>query len=182
VDSCELKQGEWLAVIGCGGLGQLAAQYGKAMGYKVVGIDINDTTLGVFQKQGGDAIFNSRSNKSYVEELKKLTNGGVHAAAVFSDSNAAYAGAPSILRIGGLLMAVGLPAEPLSISALDLCCGTYRVKGESTSVPSRMQKAVDFTVKHNILPEVEFRKLEELEDMIAEMTAGKATKRMVVAF
>jgi D-arabinose 1-dehydrogenase-like Zn-dependent alcohol dehydrogenase len=45
-----------------------------------------------------------------------------------------------------------------------------------------MQKAVDFTIKHNILPEVQFRKLEEISDMIDEMNALKATKRMVVAF
>jgi propanol-preferring alcohol dehydrogenase len=104
VDSCELKPGQWLAVIGCGGLGQLACQYGKAMGFKVLGIDINDKTLEVFKGQGADAVFNSRSNKSYVDELKKLTSGGVHAAAVFSDADAAYAGAPAIVRLNGLIM------------------------------------------------------------------------------
>jgi D-arabinose 1-dehydrogenase-like Zn-dependent alcohol dehydrogenase len=104
VDSCELKPGQWLAIIGCGGLGQLACQYSKAMGFKVLGIDVNDATLDVFKKQGGDAIFNSRSNKNYVEELKQLTNGGVHAAAVFSDADAAYASAPSIVRLNGLIM------------------------------------------------------------------------------
>lgn len=31
VDSCELKAGDWLAVIGCGGLGQYAIQYAKAV-------------------------------------------------------------------------------------------------------------------------------------------------------
>ncbi|KAF2404503.1 alcohol dehydrogenase [Trichodelitschia bisporula] len=182
VDSCELKPGEWLAVIGCGGLGQLATQYAKAMGLKVVGIDVNDTTLEVTKAQGADAIFNSRSNPNYVAELKKLTDGGAHAAAVFSDADAAYAHAPEVLRLRGLLMVVGLPKNPLKITAVDLCIGKYRIKGESTSIPQRMKKAVDFTVKHGILPEVEFRKLEELQDMIDEMTEGKATKRMAVVF
>lgn len=31
VDSCELAGGEWLAVVGCGGLGQYAVQYAKAV-------------------------------------------------------------------------------------------------------------------------------------------------------
>jgi propanol-preferring alcohol dehydrogenase len=169
-------------VIGCGGLGQLATQYGKAMGYNVVGIDVNDATLAVCKAQGADATFNSRSNKDYVEELKKLTKGGAHAAAVFSDVDQAYAGAPSVLRLGGLLMVVGLPKNPLSISALDLCLGKIRIKGESTSIPQRMKKAVDFTCKHNILPEVEFKKLEDLSQMVEDMRAGKATKRMAVVF
>lgn len=88
VDSSELKPGDWLAVVGCGGLGQLATQIGKAMGMKVVGLDVNDATLEVCKSQGADAVFNSRSNKDYVEELKKLTNGGAKAACVFSNVDA----------------------------------------------------------------------------------------------
>jgi propanol-preferring alcohol dehydrogenase len=182
IDSCELKPGQWFAVVGCGGLGQLASQYAKAMGLKVLGVDINDNTLEVFSKQGADAVFNSRTNPNYVEEIKKLTDGGVHAVAVYSDSSAAYAGAPKILRVNGLLMCVGLPKEPLQVSVMDLCCQTYRIKGESTSVPKRMGKAVDFTIKHNILPEVDFRKLDEVGAMMDEMRAGKSSKRQVVVF
>lgn len=31
VDSCELKEGQWMAIIGCGGLGQYTIQYAKAV-------------------------------------------------------------------------------------------------------------------------------------------------------
>jgi D-arabinose 1-dehydrogenase-like Zn-dependent alcohol dehydrogenase len=68
------------------------------------------------------------------------------------------------------------------VTALDLCTGKYRLKGESTSIPQRMKKAVDFTVKHNISPEVDFRPLEDLGKMVEEMQAGQATKRQVVVF
>jgi len=182
VDSCELKPGQWLAVVGCGGLGQIATQIAKAMDLKVVGIDINDATLDVCKQQGADVVFNSRSNMDYVDELKKLTGGGAHAVAVFSDADAAYASAPNVLRLGGLLMVIGLPKNNLSLSPLDLVLGKYRIKGDSTSIPQRMKKAVDFICKHNILPEVEFRKLEELGQMTEEMQAGRATKRMAVVF
>jgi len=40
-----LKIGEWIAIIGCGGLGQFGIQYAKAMDLKVVGLEINDTVL-----------------------------------------------------------------------------------------------------------------------------------------
>lgn len=87
VDNAELKEGDWLAVVGAGGLGQIATQIGKAMGCKVVALDINDATLEVCKQQGADAVFNSRTNKDYVEELKKLTNGGAKAACVFSNAD-----------------------------------------------------------------------------------------------
>lgn len=52
VESCELKPGDWLAIVGCGGLGQIACQYAKAMGYKVIGVDIADNILEVTKTQG----------------------------------------------------------------------------------------------------------------------------------
>jgi alcohol dehydrogenase, propanol-preferring len=183
VDSCALKPGQWLAVIGAGGLGQLAVQYAKAMEANVVAIDINDTTLENAKAQGANAIFNSKTNPDYVEEIKKLTNGGVHAAAVFSNAKQAYASAPSIIRTGGTLMVIGLPHEPLQISAMDLALQKYKSKSESTSMPQRMPKAIEFTAKHNISPEVDLRKgLESLAGMVEEMKSGKATKRMAIVF
>nr|OQO26166.1 hypothetical protein B0A51_03885 [Rachicladosporium sp. CCFEE 5018] len=182
VDNSELKEGDWLAVVGAGGLGQIATQIGKAMGYKVVALDINDATLEVTKKQGADAVFNSRTNKNYVEELKKLTNGGAKAACVFSNADQAYSGAFQILRLGGVCMVIGLPHNPLSVSSMDLALGKYKIKSESTSIPQRMKKAVDFLAKHNIKPEVERRKSEDLNDMVVAMREGKATKRMLVNF
>ncbi|KAK0812843.1 hypothetical protein LTR02_003120 [Friedmanniomyces endolithicus] len=182
VDNAELEEGDWMAVVGAGGLGQQATQIAKAMSFKVVALDVNDATLEVCKKQGADAAFNSRSNKDYVEELKKLTNGGVKAACVFSNADAAYAGVPSILRLGGVMMVIGLPHNPLKISSMDLALGKYKVKSESTGIPQRMKKAVDFLAKHNIKPEVQQRKLDDLNDMVTEMREGRATKRMLVNF
>ncbi|KAI1324881.1 hypothetical protein F5Y16DRAFT_411777 [Xylariaceae sp. FL0255] len=180
VDSCELQPGQWIAVIGCGGLGQYAMQYAKAMGHKVVGIDIKDDVLATVTKLGADAVFNSLKNKD--SEVKQITGKGVHAAAVFSASNIAYANALQVLRVGGLLMVIGIAREELNFSTFDLCTGKYRFKSESTSIPQRMPKAVEFTAKHNIQPDVDFRKLEELPAMGQEMRDGKSSRRQVVLF
>lgn len=170
-------------MIGCGGLGQLATQYAKALGCKVVGIDINDDILAQCKAQGADAVFNSMTNKSYVEELLKLTGGGVKTAAVFSNADAAYAGAPLIIKNGGVLMVVGLPHNPLKISSMDLALGKYKVKSESTSIPQRMGKAVEFTAKYNIRPEVGLKySLDDVQGMVTEMQGGKNIKRMAVVF
>ena len=169
-------------MIGAGGLGQLATQYAKAMGLNVVAVDINDKTLEVCKAQGADAIFNSKTDTDYVSKIKDLTKGGVHAAAVFSNAQIAYTNAPKLIRVGGLLMVIGIAPEPLKMSTFDLAIGTYRIKSDSTGIPQRMKKAVDFSVNHHIKPEVQLRKLEELGDMIDEMRAGTATKRMAVAF
>lgn len=183
VDSCNLTAGQWFAAIGAGGLGQLAVQYAKAMGYRVIAIDINDGALETCKRQGADVIINSLSRPDYASEVKKLTDGGVHATAVFSGAAAAYRGAPSIIRPGGVLMVIGISPSPLELSTFDLAIGTYVVKSESTSIPQRMAKAVDFTAKHSITPEIEVRSgLEDVDEMVRDMQAGKSSRRMAVVF
>jgi hypothetical protein len=119
------------------------------MGIKTIGLDINESQLEMAKKCGADAVFNSMTNKDYVAEIMKLTGKGCHAAAVYSASNAAYAGAPNVLKTGGLLMVIGIAPKGLDfINTFDLTTGRYRVKADSTGIPQRMSKAVDFTGKH----------------------------------
>ena len=80
------------------------------------------------------------------------------------------------------MMVIGLPHDPIPVSTMDLALGRYKIKSESTSIPQRMKKAVDFLAKHKIVPEVEHRKLDELDDMVNAMQSGTATKRMLVTF
>lgn len=63
VEDCGLQPGQWIAVIGCGGLGHLGVQYAKAMGLKVIGIDIIDGQLEEAKNQGADHVFNSMTDK-----------------------------------------------------------------------------------------------------------------------
>lgn len=76
----------------------LAIQYAKAIGLRVIGIDISDPQLESTKELGADATFNSLSNPTYAKELKAVTGGGAHAAAIFSASNAAYESASDTLR------------------------------------------------------------------------------------
>ncbi|KAF2251952.1 alcohol dehydrogenase [Trematosphaeria pertusa] len=187
VDSCELTPGQWLVIIGCGGLGQLACQYAKAMGFKVIGVDINDEILSMAKAQGADAVFNSRTNKNYAEDAKAFMdrgpNKGADAVAVFSAADAAYQSAPKLVKLGGIIMVVGLPKNGVTFEALDIARGTYRIKGDSTGIPSRMKKAIDFTAKHNIKPEVEiYKSLDDVNGMVERMKRGELTKRQLVQF
>ncbi len=171
-----------MAVIGCGGLGLLAIQYAKAMGLLVVGVDINDGVLSAAKDAGAEHVYNSMSNKAYAQELKAVTGGGAHAAAVFSGSKAAYDGAPDVLQMNGLIMAIGLMSRPLEINSMAFMRGLFRIKSTATGPPQKMPQAVEFTAKHGIKTNVSRHKLEEINDMIERMKAGKVTGRMAVVF
>lgn len=68
------------------------------MGLKVIGIDISDAQLESARELGADITYNSVSDAEFSRKLTALTDGGAHAAAVFSGSNAAYTTAPTVLR------------------------------------------------------------------------------------
>ena len=182
MDKCELEPSQWFGVVGCGGLGQFAVRYAKAMGLKVVAVDVNDDMLEIVKKNGADAVFNSRTNSEYATEVKKLTGKGVHAVTVYSNASPAYVTARSIVRMNGLVMCIGLPENPLEFPAFEVVTNFYRIKGSNTGHPKEMKKAVEFTAKHNIIPEVDFRKLDELPQMVDEMERGEMKKRSVVQF
>ena len=191
VDKCNLQPGQWLAVVGCGGLGQLAIRYAKAMGLKVVALDINDSVLELIQQVGTredrdgvpDAVFNPIATPDYVKRIRKLTGlRGVHAAAAFSDNANAYATAQKILTYNGILMVVGMPPQDLKFSPMALSLGLIQVRGASNGTVQEVQRALNFTVKHGIIPDVQFRQLEDMPKMWEELEAGRATRRMVVRF
>ncbi|KAL3457228.1 chaperonin 10-like protein [Aspergillus heterothallicus] len=183
VKQCSLKANQWLAVIGCGGLGHLAIQYAKALGLKVIGIDISDAQLESARELGADATYNSSSDADYVRKLTALTGGGAHAAAVFSASNAAYADAPNVLRINGLLMVVGIPKANLSINALDILLGKYRIQGVSSGTPQRMREPIEFSHKHGIKSHLTtFDSLDDIQTIIDLAESGKTAGRLGVVF
>jgi len=132
IADCELAPGSWIAVIGCGGLGHMGIQYAKAMGYKVIGVDVTDAAIEEAKSCGADHTFNSMTDKEYKEKIKELSGGGVHAAVNFTASKKAYSDCPALVRPGvGMIMVVGIPLQPIEFNGLDIAMGRYRIKGSN---------------------------------------------------
>ncbi|MEM7058588.1 MAG: alcohol dehydrogenase catalytic domain-containing protein [Pseudomonadota bacterium] len=69
-----MRPGEWLAILGVGGLGLNAVTIASAMGFQnIVGVDIDDAKLDAAHDMGATAVLNSRQDGA-VEELKRLTD------------------------------------------------------------------------------------------------------------
>lgn len=77
--TANLKAGQWVAISGAaGGLGSLAVQYAKAMGYRVVGIDGGEGKEEFAKSLGAEAFVDFTKVKDIPAEIKKITNGGPH--------------------------------------------------------------------------------------------------------
>lgn len=188
IDDLKLPEGSWVAVIGCGGLGHLGIQYARAKGYQVIGLDVAPAALEEAKKSGAKYAFDSSAAKTddgrgYVERILEITGGGVDAAVNFTASKRAYAGMPAIIRPGrGILMAVGIPAEPIDVNVFDLALGKYRIMGSNNGMCYNMRPAIEFSAEHNIESHVEYFPLEDLPLMVEKMINHTARGRMAVKF
>jgi alcohol dehydrogenase, propanol-preferring len=52
IKETEARSGEWIAISGIGGLGQLAVQYAKAMGLHVAALDVTEDKLALAERRG----------------------------------------------------------------------------------------------------------------------------------
>lgn len=154
------------------------------MGYRVIGIDVDDKTLAMATTSGADQVFNSRSNKDYASEVMKLTNGGCHAVAVFSAAKPAYESAPDVITMGGILVCVGLPAAKVEFNILDISLEKYRLRGAGNSASTKvLGECAAFTKKHNITSPQKYFDLDQIGDMITTLKEGRTGgQRQVVRF
>ncbi len=71
VKETEAKPGEWIAISGVGGLGQLAIQYAKAMGLRVAALDVTEEKLALARTSGAEVTVNAKSPDAARVEVRK---------------------------------------------------------------------------------------------------------------
>jgi len=78
VDQGRVQAGEWLAVHGCGGVGQSAIAIGKALGARVIAVDINEDRLSLAKQLGAEIALKAADSDLLVAAILDATDGGVH--------------------------------------------------------------------------------------------------------
>ena len=68
---------QFLAVHGCGGVGLSAVLIGKALGAKVIAVDISDSKCDFAKKLGAEYAINS-NKEMVVDVIREISKGGVH--------------------------------------------------------------------------------------------------------
>ena len=78
VDQGRVSEGEWVAVLGCGGVGLSAIMIASALGARVVAVDISDDKLEFAKALGAVAAVNAKSTADVAAAVREVTDGGAH--------------------------------------------------------------------------------------------------------
>lgn len=81
VERAVVQPDEWLAVHGCGGVGLSALMIGRALGARMVAIDVDGSALQLAKAAGAELVIDAAtaSPDAVAAEIQDLTDGGVHA-------------------------------------------------------------------------------------------------------
>jgi len=104
-----VRAGDWLAVHGCGGVGLSAVMLGRALGARVVAVDVAPGPLARAAELGADETLDG-SDRDVAAAIRELTGGGVHVSIDAIGSAATAAASVRSLRRRGRHVQVGLLA------------------------------------------------------------------------
>ena len=104
-----LQAGEWLAVWGTGGIGLSAMLLARALGARVVVVDVVAEKLDFARSLGADAAINA-SDADAIAQIHALTKGGAHVAIEALGIAETTRNALLCLRKLGRMVQVGMPA------------------------------------------------------------------------
>lgn len=113
----KVMPGDWVLVVGCGGVGLSLVQIATAVGGRVIAVDVNDRKLDAASRFGAVAIFNPAGGRKIDKEIRALTGGGVEVAFEAVGKAATQEAALNCLRTGGRLVLVGYSPETLPLNA-----------------------------------------------------------------
>ena len=175
----EARPGEWVVISGIGGLGHVAVQYAKAMGLKVVALDIAEDKLKLARAAGADHAVNALSADA-VESVMRDTGGGAHGVLVTAVSTAAFAQALKMVRRKGTVSLVGLPPGEFPTPIFDVVLKRITVRGSIVGTRRDLDEAIAFAVEGKVRSEITKAPLVDINAIFDRMKSGKIDGRMVL--
>lgn len=172
---------ETVAIFGVGGLGHLALQYARIAGGFTIGVDIEEEKLSMAAKLGADHVVNAAAGDP-AQAIQAL--GGADVAVALAASPASFDQAYRSLRRGGRLVCVALPADngALTVPIFDTVINGKSVIG--SIVGTRNDLADVFALHAAGRTEIVAvdRKLEDVNQSIADVLSGRIPARVVFQF
>ena len=189
-----LKAGQWLAIVGIGGLGHLGVQYAKAMGLKVIAIDNRKEAIELAQSTPShlrpDKTFVSDSKhaqNSCINDLQNSfydTNPGVDGVVINAEARSLVRFSQQFLRKGGTLVDVGLPADgPLEVDAFALNFKEQTIRGRLICTPEQSQDMINLHAKNGCRSFIERTyRVDQINDMLERYKQKDLKGRLCMVF
>jgi alcohol dehydrogenase len=169
--------GDRVAVLGVGGLGHLGVQFCRAMGFETIAIARGSGKEEDARRLGAHHYIDSTKN-DVAEAMQAL--GGVAVVLATAGDSSAMAQTVGGLAPRGELVAIGVTAEPLPISPIQLINDGLSITGHPFGTARDVEETMHFAVLSGVRAWIEQRPLSEGPDAYAAMEQGRPRYRIVL--
>lgn len=176
IRNMQVKQGALVAVQGLGGLGHLAVQFARAMGYEVVVISSGSSKADFARELGGSHYINSKES-DVARELQKL--GGASLVVQTAPNPDVFSSLLYGLAVGGTLLSLAT-VGPVPFDTVQLVSKALSVRGWPSGQPLDAEETIRFAAAHDVRCMIQKYPLARVQEAIDDLKAGKPRFRNVL--
>ncbi|MFS8055079.1 alcohol dehydrogenase [Rhizobium sp. BR 317] len=171
------EAGDTVAILGIGGLGHMALQYARRMGFRVVAVGRGEDIAADALALGAHRYIDT-NKENPAGELNAM--GGAKAILTTIGNPVAVNALMPALSPEGRLIVLGVGKDPLPVSTGYLVGAERGVIGSMTGSPFENEKTLDFSVLSGVRPRIETMPLERAQEAVQKMRSGDANFRIVL--
>ena len=171
------RAGDLVAILGIGGLGHLAVQFARHMGFRTVAIDVGADRKDAAIALGAQLYIDS----SATDPAAALTEmGGANVIVATASKPSIFGGLVKGLIPRGQMILVGAGPEPVTLDVADMLFGERKIAGTANGSPIEVEDTLNFSVLEDIRAKIEPMPFERAPEAYAKMLAGLARFRIVL--
>tara|TARA_R110001583_G_scaffold168710_2_gene321575 strand:- start:267 stop:983 length:717 start_codon:yes stop_codon:yes gene_type:complete len=167
--------GKKVAIIGFGGLGHVGVKLSKAFGAHTTVLELSNVKRDDALRMGADD-YRETTDPEIFSELANTFDLIISTVPVNIDLDAFV----SLLALDGTLVNLGVPEEPLSVSAVSLLNNRRSIAGTRSGGLAETQEMIDFCGKHGIGAEIELIHADQIDEAYERLLAGDVRYRFVI--
>ncbi|WHX64566.1 alcohol dehydrogenase [Peribacillus frigoritolerans] len=171
------RPGDLVAIQGIGGLGHLAVQYAKKVGFRTVAISRGNDKEELVRQLGAHYYIDSEKEDP-AQALQAL--GGAKVILATAPNAKAISSLINGLGSDSELIIIAGSGEQLELSAMDFLKGPNTVRGSFTGQAKEIQEAVNFSILTDVRPMIETFPLERANEAYDKMMAASTRFRAVL--
>lgn len=174
----DCKPGDWVAISGIGGLGHMAVQYAKAMGFQVIGVDVAQDKLDLARRLGADMVVNAATQDAVAEVHRHVR--GAHGVLVTAVSREAFVQGLGMLHKRGTMSLVGLPPGDFPLPIFDVVLNAKTVRGSIVGTRADLIESLAFAADGRVQAHYTTGRLDDINQVFDRMKSGTIEGRVVM--
>ena len=167
--------GKRVGIVGLGGLGHMGLKFAHSFGAETALFTTSAAKAEDAKRLGADEVILSKDPDAMLKQKGKF-DFILDCVSAPHDLNEYL----SLLRLNGDLCQVGLPDQPLPVSAFSLVTNRRSLSGSMIGGMQETQEMLDYCADHNIVSDIELTSIHNLEQAWERMLKGDVKYRFVI--